>query len=206
MGDSPGSYTRVPINNPDYRPSGSQTPRPDNRGYRPDGSVFVEDVMEIHDEPIGFFITWSVYGTFLQGDSRWWRKRDAGERPPQPLLEQWHRDRLKHDVILLNDEHRKVVESEVEFHCLNRGWKLWVVNPRTNHVHVVVTAPGYAGDKVRDQLKANCTRGIREIDDRFFDRPIWSTKGDVEFLNTDDDLDRVVLYASEAQDRMDRGK
>lgn len=60
--------------------------------------------MEIHDEPVGYFITWTVYGTFLQGDARWWRKRTAAEQPPQPLLEQWHRDRLKHDVILLNDD------------------------------------------------------------------------------------------------------
>ena len=49
--------------------------------------------MEIHDEPAGLFITWTVYGTFLQGDVRWWRKSNAGEQPP--LLEQWHHDRLK---------------------------------------------------------------------------------------------------------------
>ena len=24
--------------------------------------------MEINDEPLAYFITWSVYGTFLQGD------------------------------------------------------------------------------------------------------------------------------------------
>ncbi len=162
--------------------------------------------MEIIDEPKGYFITWTVYGTFLQGDARWWRKTDAGEQPPQPLLEQWHRDRLKHDVILLNDEHRKVVESEIEYHCKNRGWKLWIVNPRTNHVHVVATAPGYAGDKVRDQLKANCTRGLRGIDERLVGRPVWTAKGDVEFLKTDDDLEQAILYAGEAQDRMGRGK
>lgn len=162
--------------------------------------------MEITDEPKGYFITWTVYGTFLQGDARWWRKAHAGEQPPKPLLEQWHRDRLKHDVILLNDEHREVVESEIEYHCKNRGWKLWVVNPRTNHVHVVVTAPGYAGDKVRDQLKANCTRGLREIDERLVGRPVWTAKGDVEFLKTDDDLGKAILYAGEAQDRMGRGK
>lgn len=162
--------------------------------------------MNVYDEPVGFFITWTVYGTFLQGDSRWWRKRDAGEHSPQPLLEQWHRDRLNHDVILLNDDHRKTIQSEVEFHCQNRAWKLWVVNPRTNHVHVVVTASGYAGDKVRDQLKANCTRGIVQIDKRFVGRPVWTTKGDVEFLKRDDDLEKVIQYASEAQDRMGRGQ
>ena len=156
--------------------------------------------MEIYDEPAGYFITWTVYGTFLQGDSRWWRKRAEGERPPQPLLEQWHRDRLKHDVILLNEDHRKVVEAEVQHHCERRGWKLWVVNPRTNHVHVVVSASGYEGEKVRDQLKANCTRGIREIDSRFLDRPVWTTKGDVQFLKKDNDLEKAIEYAGEAQD------
>ena len=162
--------------------------------------------MEIYDEPAGYFITWTVYGTFLQGDSRWWRKRAGGERPPQPLLEQWHRDRLKHDVILLNEDHRKVVEAEVQYHCERRGWKLWVVNPRTNHVHVVVSASGYEGEKVRDQLKANCTRGIREIDSRFLDRPVWTTKGDVQFLKIDNDLEKAIEYAGEAQDRMGLGK
>ena len=162
--------------------------------------------MEIYDEPAGYFITWTVYGTFLQGDSRWWRKRAGGERPPQPLLEQWHRDRLKHDVILLNEDHRKVVEVEVQHHCERRGWKLWVVNPRTNHVHVVVSASGYEGEKVRDQLKANCTRGIREIDSRFLDRPVWTTKGDVQFLKKDNDLEKAIEYAGEAQDRMGLGK
>ncbi len=72
-----------------------------------------------------------------------------------------------------------------ENHSRIRGWKLWIANPRTNHVHVVVTAVGYAGDKVRDQLKANCTRGIREVDQQFADRPVWTTKGDVEFLETE---------------------
>ena len=160
--------------------------------------------MEIHDEPAGLFITWTVYGTFLQGDVRWWRKSNAGEQPP--LLEQWHHDRLNHDVILLNNAHRDAVQHEIEVHSQRRGWKLWVANARTNHVHVVVTTPGFAGDKVRDQLKANCTRGIREIDNRFVDRPVWTTKGDVQFLKSDDDLEKAIEYAGEAQDRMGLGK
>lgn len=159
--------------------------------------------MEINDQPAGYFITWTVYGTFLQGDSRWWRKRNGGQQPPQPRLEQWHRDRLKYQVILLNPNHRNAVFDEIEHHCQRRGWKLWAANPRTNHVHVVVNANGFTGDKVRNQLKANCTRGIREIDHRFIDRPVWTTQGDVQFLNNDDDLKMAIQYVVEAQDRMD---
>ncbi|MFG0268222.1 MAG: transposase, partial [Rhodopirellula sp. JB055] len=157
-------------------------------------------------EPVAYFITWTVYGTFLQGDARWWRKRDDGEQAPQPLLQQWHQERLNHAVVLLSHVHRQVVEREVDIHCERRSWKLWAVSARSNHVHLVVTAPGYAGDKVRDQLKANCTRGIREIDPQFIDRPVWTTKGDVEFVKKEDDLDKVIEYVVLAQDRMERGK
>ena len=162
--------------------------------------------MEITEEPIGYLITWTVYGTFLQGDARWWRKASVGSSQPQPKLERWHRDRLKHDIILLTPQQRSIVQNRIVEHCDHRQWKLWAVNARTNHVHVVVTASGYEGKIVRDQLKANATGALRRHDGTFTDRPVWTTKGDVEFLETNDELDQAVAYVNEAQDRMERGK
>ena len=60
----------------------------------------------------------------------------------------------------------------------------------------------WTGSKVRDQLKANCTRVLRESWPRFVDRPVWTTGGDWQCINTEDDLEQVVMYVSEAQDRM----
>ena len=136
------------------------------------------------DEPTAYFITFTIYGTFLQGDCRWWRSRTKGTQPPQPLLEQWHRDRLNHDVMLLNDAQRNAVENEIDRLSQFRGWKLWTANPRSNHVHVVVTALGYSGEKVRDQLKANSTRVLRESWPVFIERPVWSVGGDWKCLNS----------------------
>ena len=160
-------------------------------------------LMETTVEPLGYFITWTVYGTFLQGDDRWWRKKREGSQRPQPRLEQWHRNRLKYDVVLLSDEQRQIVESEIRFHCGIRQWKLWIANPRTNHVHVVVTALGFQGAKVRDQLKANCTRALRARDKQFVERPIWTVGGDWQCLNTEEELEQAILYAGEAQDQME---
>ena len=156
------------------------------------------------DEPMAYFITFIVYGTFLQGDDRWWRSRTKGTQPPQPRLEQWHRDRIKYDIILLSDAQREAVDKEIERLCEFRHWKLWKANPRSNHVHVVVTALGYSGEKVRDQLKANCTRVLRESWPVFDARPVWSVGGDWMCINTEDDLEQVIQYAGEAQDRMGR--
>ncbi len=157
-----------------------------------------------NDEPLAFFITWTVYGTHLQGDIRGWRKRRSGSQQPQPRLAQWRKDRLKHPIILLNDEQRAKVESAVRKHCDHRSWHLWKVNARTNHVHVVVTATGYDGAKVRDQLKANATRELREEWKCFHDRPVWTKLGDWECVNSEDDLAVVIQYVDEAQDRKER--
>jgi REP element-mobilizing transposase RayT len=157
-----------------------------------------------NDDSIAFFITWSVYGTHLQGDERGWRRRRKGNQLVQPRLAEWRRERLKHQVLLLSPEQRAGVEHECRRHCAHRGWHLWAVNARTNHVHVVVTAAECSGKTVRDQLKANCTRGLREQWADFRDRPVWTVGGDWECINSTDELESVCQYVTEAQDRMER--
>jgi REP element-mobilizing transposase RayT len=109
---------------------------------------------------------------------------------------------LKHDVMLLLPAHRTVVEDQCELHCNHRKWHLWAASARSNHVHVVVTAVDCSGSKVRDQLKANCTRSLRERWTAFCDRPVWTVGGDWQCINDEKDLDRVCAYVCEAQDRM----
>ena len=155
------------------------------------------------DDPLAFFITWTVYGTYVQGDERGWRRRCNGSQEPQPLLAQWRRDRLKHDILPLSTEQRQVVEKTCHDHCNHRDWHPWAVNARTNHVHVVVTANDYAGRTVRDQLKANCTRALREQWPVFVDRPVWTVGGDWECINSEQNLETVCQYVREAQDRME---
>lgn len=154
-------------------------------------------------DPLAYFITWTVYGSHLQGDERGWRRRRKGNQLPQPRLAQWRRERLKFDVVLLSADGRKIVEAECRRHCAHRGWHLWEINARSSHVHLVVTADGYSGRTIRDQLKANCTRGLREQWSQFCNRAVWAVGGDWECINTEEDLDAVCLYVREAQDRME---
>ena len=154
------------------------------------------------DDPIAYYITWTVYGTHLQGDERGWRRRRKGHQKPQPMLVRWRQDRLKHDIVVLSAAQRGVVNEECQRHCDHRGWHLWEVNARTTHNHVVVTAIGYSGKTVRDQLKANCTRGLRERWKIFRDRPVWTAGGDWECINSENDLEAVCTYVRDLQDRV----
>lgn len=152
------------------------------------------------DDPLAFFITWTIYGSHLQGDHDGWRLRRKGYQSPQPQLALWHRKRLKYEVKLLSPDERKLIEAECERHCCHRGWHLWAINARTSHVHIVVTADQCSGKTVRDQLKANCTRGLRARWKQFCNQPVWTIGGDWQCINCEKDLETVCLYVREAQD------
>jgi REP element-mobilizing transposase RayT len=156
------------------------------------------------NDPIAFFITWTVYGTHLQGDELGWHRWGKGEQAPEPDLTVWRHEKLKHPIVLLTREQRAAVEQECRRHCELRGWHAWALNARSNHCHIVVTARNYSGDVARDQFKANCTRKLREQSPIFRDRPVWTVGGDWKCINHEDDLEKVCCYVKDAQDRKHR--
>ncbi|MFK7817552.1 MAG: hypothetical protein AB8G99_02440 [Planctomycetaceae bacterium] len=178
----------------------------DRRVARLEPTADVGDSERMIDEPLAFFITWTVYGTHLQGDNRGWRRRSKGEQLPEPRLLSWRQERLKHEILLLDPSQQQTVMRECRKQCDHRAWRLWAIAARSNHVHAVVAATNYNGSTVRDQLKANATRGLREQWSAFANRPVWTKGGDWQCINTIDGLDSVIEYVTVAQDRMDRPK
>jgi REP element-mobilizing transposase RayT len=185
----------------------------------------------MNDDPIAYFITWTCYGTWLPGDDRGWTKWHKGDQLPQPRLADWCREQMVEKPVLLSESQRKIVHDTVSRHCEIRKWHLHVVNCRSNHCHVVVTAPNYDGEQVRDQFKSWCKRKLKE-DQRSklpeglrhaatnatskrsdasppvsrsngakFREHWWTRKGSVRHLFDDDSLDAAVIYTLDAQDK-----
>jgi REP element-mobilizing transposase RayT len=154
-------------------------------------------------EPLAFFVTWTTYGTWLPGDNRGWRRSGKpGAQAPNPFFAEMARSLMKETEFTLSPEDRLLVEVTIRQHCAIRRWALHAVNARTNHVHVVVTAPGYKPEKVRDQFKAWCTRRLKEMGagrTRF-----WTEGGDCRQIDDEASLENAVVYVLEAQDRKGR--
>ena len=155
----------------------------------------------MNDDPLAYFITWTVYGTFLQGDERGWRKWRKGHQIPRLHLAEWRAERLKHSVILLEEPPTQCGERRnspfLYSSQLDLLGRKCVKQPCSRRHY----NSGYSGATVRDQLKANCTRVLRELSERWADRPVWTVGGDWECINTEDDLETVIAYVLEAQDR-----
>ena len=153
-------------------------------------------------EPLGYFLTWTTYGTWLPGDERGWqRKRNSGIQPASKHLADSAAAKMNETKFYLNENDREIIEVTITRHCEIRIWTLHTVNARTNHVHVVLTAPGYRPETVRDQLKAWCTRKLKP---NYATREhFWTEGASRRYLNKPEDLEAAIIYVSEAQDRKD---
>jgi REP element-mobilizing transposase RayT len=152
-------------------------------------------------DPLAYFLTWSTYGTWLPGDERGWVERGRGEQLPDPAREEWAESLMTETPCYLDREQRALVERTISEHCAIRRWHLFVVNCRTNHVHVVVHANCHP-ETVRDQLKAWCTRRLSELQLERGEKARenwWTERGSERYINDEESLEDAVLYVRDAQ-------
>ena len=157
------------------------------------------------DDPIAFYLTWPTYGTWLPGDHRGWVEHRRGWQLPDPIAWLEARSLMKENACRLSPVDRQIVEAQVAETCVSRGWILFAANCRSNHIHVVIGACETSPKKIRNDIKAWSTRRLRAADpnrDKW-----WAERGSERHIYTEESLETVVAYVTEAQDRkhLDRG-
>ena len=158
-------------------------------------------------DPLAFFLTWTTYGTWLPGDGRGWTEHRGGWKLPDPIRKLESEARMTEDACVLDAQQRRLVEVTIAEHCQVRGWELHEVNCRTNHVHVVVSADRHPDD-VRRQLKAWCTRRLKEAEQQRQKAAVkavrenwWTERGSRRYINDAESLEAAILYVRDYQDQ-----
>ena len=152
------------------------------------------------NDPIGYFLTWVTYGTWLPGDSRGWVEYRLGWQLPDLTREGEAAMSMTEDACRLSEEQRDAVEQQIGETCRHRGWHLHAVNCRSNHIHVVVSAADTRPKKIRTDLKAWATRCLkRQFDEKR--ENWWAERGSIRFLYDEDRLGDAVLYVTDGQGR-----
>jgi REP element-mobilizing transposase RayT len=159
-------------------------------------------------DPLAYFLSWTTYGTWLPGDERGWVESGKFEiQPPDPSRREEAADRMSEDAVILTLEQRRIVKETVQRHCEIRKWPLHAVNPRSNHVHVIVTATIKPED-VLSQLKAWCSRrlskhaGLVTRAGRRSKNGLkrwWTEHGSTKYINDEEYFRNAVRYVLERQ-------
>ncbi|XRN68030.1 transposase [Anatilimnocola sp. NA78] len=158
-----------------------------------------------NDAPIAYFLTWSTYGTWLPGDERGWVEYRQGFQAPDPVWELECAARMTDDSVRLTSAQREQVQFQVAETCSYKQWHLHAINCRSNHLHVVLSAP-QPPKTIREQLKAWCTRRLKQFARNHHSTANdlrsnwWTERGSIRWIHDEASLEAAILYVRDAQD------
>ena len=86
---------------------------------------------------IGYMLTWTTYGTWLQGDKRGYVKNGIILSANQKL-QTANRNNQKHPPIKLNTNLMPIVKNALEEEAERIGQKIYAIAVCSNHVHLIL--------------------------------------------------------------------
>lgn len=153
--------------------------------------------------PLAYFITFHTYGTWLHGDDRGSMDREHNE-PGTPCLppDEQRRRRaaaaLRHAPVILGSHARAVVERTILEVAEHRGWTVHALAVRSNHVHVLVSAPDRP-EPVMNAFKSWSTRRLVEAGLLPPQAPAWVRHGSTVYLWKPLELRAACKYVAYGQ-------
>jgi REP element-mobilizing transposase RayT len=83
-------------------------------------------------------VTWTTYGSWLQGDKRKYVK-DAQILPANESLAESNREVLTKEPVRLTRQHRQIVEDAIRRKAIEFGQQIYALAVCYNHLHLVVS-------------------------------------------------------------------
>ena len=98
---------------------------------------------------LGYMVTWTTYGTWLQGDKRGY-VRDGKIFGQNPRLEQRNKKNQTGNIIKLTNKQQNIVRKAILEEARKMGQQVFAIAVCSNHIHIVV---GYSGDGIETSVK-----------------------------------------------------
>jgi len=155
-------------------------------------------------DPIAFFISFTCYGSRLHGDDRGSVDLDHNVfgtpvLPASPNRAAARRSAMTNPPYSLSGDRPSVVCDAIAALAEKRGWTLWAVHVRTEHLHVIVTAPGGDIDRVMADLKAAASFRLNRAYPAEKDRKHWTRHGSTRYVWNETQLAAIIDYVLNQQ-------
>ncbi|HLM01005.1 MAG TPA: transposase [Pyrinomonadaceae bacterium] len=129
--------------------------------------------------PLAYLITIRSYGSWLHGDEKGSIDRHGFNVYGTPRmfqsekLKNFMKQEMREEPVCLDKNERICVLAAIKEVCDFRGYELYAVNIRTNHLHAVVSA-NTNPEKIINEFKAYATRRLRESKLIERDKTVWA--------------------------------
>ncbi|MGE3180372.1 MAG: hypothetical protein AB7N71_01980 [Phycisphaerae bacterium] len=161
-------------------------------------------------DPLGYLITFSIFGTRLHGDERGSVDRQHNVYG-EPTLGIDHKrnerakDRMGSAEVRLTNDQQCAVEDAMKEIAARGGWELSAISAADDHVHVVLS-----GEAQPQKIRALAKRWLSDFLNARWrqDAPSgwWAEGGSCKYLWDADSLRRAVEYVAQQRCRVIRGE
>lgn len=154
------------------------------------GEINCRYYSEMAKRMIGYLVTWTTYGSWLQGDKRGYVKK--GKILTQNnKLKSANLKRQKYPTVKLNQEQKQIVEQAILEEAQRIKHKIFAIAVCSNHVHIVASVSEESIEQAVHRYKYSATWALRKFTSQ---GKIWSKGFDKRFCFTDRELENKIRY------------
>ena len=141
------------------------------------------------ENTIGYMITWTTYGTWLQGDERGYVK-DGQTLPPDEKLESANEEQQKFQTVILDKNQKQIAKDAILAEAERMNHKILALAVCSNHVHLVAQVNSAPMDRFVRRYKVAATFALR----KYYPAKIWTKGYDKRFCFSQEELTKRVEY------------
>ena len=139
---------------------------------------------------VGYLVTWTTYGSWLQGDRRGYVKDGQILQGDEAMLGLC-KNLQKGSTVQLNKQEKEIVRRAISQEAERIGQKLEALTVCTNHVHLVLRFHQESIELAVNRYKNVATRVLRGNGRQ---GRVWTSGFDKRFCFTETDLTRRITY------------
>jgi len=140
----------------------------------------------------GYILTWTAYGSWLQGDRRKYAK-NGQILDPNPSLERKNKENMKYPKVSLNAAQREIIEKAIIEESASLNQKTYAIAVRRNHIHLVTDCNFISAASAVSHYK-NAAR--LAVESNGFVGRLWTKGFSVRYCFDEDQLNKVIQYVN----------
>lgn len=164
----------------------------------------------------GYHLIWTAYGWWLPNDPRGShseeirveRIADLGElhhgrkvvQPPGCEIRRFYgeaKEVLQHELLTFTDEEMRMIAGSFGAVIRSRQYACYACAVMPDHIHLVMRRHADKAEGMIEQFQTASRLFLIDVGLRRPEHPVWGGEGWKRFLNTREDIERVIRYVRE---------
>jgi len=148
------------------------------------------------DKMLGYMLSWTMYGTWLQGKEKGFVK-DGIVRGENPALRRSNEQNMSGPIVRLGKKEKCIVRDAIIAASKELEQFIYVVTVQSNHVHVVC---GYSGRPIGNVVSYYKNAGRISLKQFGFEGKLWTRGYDVRYCYDEGSLRGRIRYVGKHEE------